>query len=122
MSQGSVTPTAGATLLSQASGLTARIDGGSMGWNYQETANTSTMTLKANNLAFTVDGVAYVSSGQLSTTFTNGGLPGGSGELRLTSGGTLVGRVFYDNGQLKFEVNGQVKPFAASRLAPRLRR
>jgi hypothetical protein len=122
MSQGTVTPAAGATLLSQASGLTARIDGGSMGWSYQESGNTSTMTLKASNLAFTVDGVAYVSSGQLSTTFTAGGLPGGSGELRLTSGGTLVGRVFYDNGQLKFEVNGQVKPFSSTRLAPRLRR
>jgi hypothetical protein len=119
-SQGTMTPSAGATLLSQVSGLTARIEGGSMGWNFQGTGNGSSATLSANNLAFTVDGTAFVSSGQITTTF--GTSTSGSGELRLTSGGTPVGRVFYQNGVLKIEVNGQVKPFSAGQLPAPARR
>ena len=61
-----------------------------------------------------------MSSGQIATTF--GTSASGSGALRLTSGGTPVGRVFYQNGVLKIEVNGQVKPFSAGQLPASVRR
>jgi hypothetical protein len=116
------TPSAGATLRSEVSGLTATYASGSVVVTIIE--NTATgepvrLGLTVNNLTFTNGGVTYVGNGTTEVAVTPGGGVG-SGQVLLTSGGVQLGRLFYDtDGVLKIEVDGTVQPMRAPRAAMR---
>jgi len=98
-----MTPASGASLKSNASGLTAVFNGGSLGLS---TTLAGGSAYQANNFAFTVGTTPYVTSGELRVGGANPG-----GELVLTSGGVTVGRIVMVNGVMSFETNGKVEPF-----------
>ncbi len=118
-----LSPSAGATLRSEASGLTATYVSGSVVAILTE--NTTSfdpvrLTLTYNNLTFTNGGVTYVGNGTTEVSIS-GSTVTASGQVLLTSGGVQLGRLFYDSdGVFKLQVDGTVQPFGAmGRLARR---
>jgi hypothetical protein len=113
-----ITPGANATLRNEANGLLATFNSGSLQTRYVTVVATERLKSLRNQysaLAFSVAGVPYVAEGFYQLDYnTSGGLPillGGSGEVRLSSGGSLVGRLFATNEGLFIEVNGTITPF-----------
>jgi len=112
------TPSAGASITNNLLALRATLTGGS--FSVTSTLRTSDQQLTETHFsytsyAFTVGSTPYVASGSLALVFTgaNGALSNGNGEVRLSSNGTTVGRLYFANGSLQIEVNGTVQPFAA---------
>jgi hypothetical protein len=113
-----ITPGANATLRNEATSLLATFNSGSLQTRFVTVvANGRLKTLRHQYSAmnFSVGGVAYLAEGFYQLDYnTSGGLPvllGGSGEVRLTSAGVLVGRLFATADGLFIEVNGTVVPF-----------
>lgn len=113
-----ITPGANATLRNEASGLLATFNSGSLQTRFVmvvATERLKTLRHQYSAMNFSVGGVAYLAEGFYQLDYnTSGGLPvllGGSGEVRLTSAGALVGRLFATAEGLFIEVNGTVVPF-----------
>lgn len=113
-----ITPGVNATLRNEINGLLATFNSGALQNRFVMVAATERLKSIRNQysaLNFSVGGVAYVAEGFYQLDYnTSGGLPvllGGSGEVRLTSGGALVGRLFANDQGLFIEVNGTVTPF-----------
>lgn len=115
----SVTPTAGTSIANNLLGLRAVLSGGSLTVGTDSRAGDELPLASRygySNFGFTVSGTPYVANGNLALSYSavNGSLSNGSGEITLTSNGSLVGRLYFLNGMLQIDVNGSVQPFAAA--------
>jgi hypothetical protein len=112
-----LTPGAGATVKSELSGLTATFSTGSVALTTVTRAGATLpvrLRVAYNNLAFTVAGTNYLGNGFYEIGFGGLGVPAsGSGEVLLTSNGTLIGRIFANSEGVFIDVNGRVQPFGA---------
>jgi hypothetical protein len=70
--------------------------GGSFSRGYDGTGSTAVYRRTLNNLAITLNGTSYLLEGTLRSSSVNGSLVG-DGEVRITSNGVLVARVFMDS-------------------------
>jgi hypothetical protein len=90
------TPAIGSTLVNNRSTNVITFQGGSFSRGYDGTASTAVYRQTLDNLAITLNGTSYLLDGTLQSSYVNGSLVG-AGEVRITSNGVLVARVFMDS-------------------------
>lgn len=107
------TPTAGSRLVNNLTGNSATFTGGNLSWGYASPPPGSSASGHQDftGLAVAINGIEYVLDGNLQSVYGFSGSGRHTGEVRITSHGTLVARVYGDaNEQLSVEVITAVAP------------
>jgi hypothetical protein len=106
-------PAVGSMLVNNQTRNVATFGGGSYSYTYNAlpvqvpgTTQTSTLLTEFNDLAVAINGTPYVLNGSLNFP----GLSWGSGEVRITSNGALIARIYGDGGP-RTEVLSPLAPF-----------
>jgi len=119
-----LTPASGTSITNNLLSLSATLASGSL------TAS-STLRLSDNRLtasrisysdfSFSVADTPYEAQGSLALLYddVNGRPTSGSGEIKLSSKGQPVGRLYFGDGRLQIEVNGRVQSFSSTAAAKR---
>lgn len=108
------TPTAGSRLVNNLTGNTATFTGGYFSWGYASPPPGSSASGHQDftGLAVAINGTEYILDGNLQSVYGFNGSGRHTGEVRITSHGTLVARVYGDaNEQLSVEVLTALGPF-----------
>jgi hypothetical protein len=109
------TPTAGSRLVNNLTGNSATFAGGSYSWGYTPPPPGSSASVQQDfaNLAVAINGTEYTLDGSLQSVYGFVGSEGRhTGEIRITSNGALVARVYGDaNGLFTVEVLSALAPF-----------
>jgi hypothetical protein len=102
------TPTIGATLINNHTAHVATFGGGSYSSSFSPpVGNASSGREVFDNLTVAVGATSYILHGRIES----GAGTGYSGEVRITSNGTLVARLYGDRGALRTEVLSPLDPF-----------
>ena len=109
------TPTAGSRLVNNLTGNSATFAGGSYSWGYTSPppGSASSGQRDFTNLAVAINGTEYTLNGSLQSVYGFVGNQGRhTGEVRITSNGALVARVYGDaDGLFTVEVLSALAPF-----------
>lgn len=103
-------PAVGSTLVNHRTTSVITFQGGSFSRGY-DTGSTTSYRQTLTNIAMTLNGVEYVLDGTLHRTLANGVWAGGSGEVRVTSQGMLVARIYPASRYLGAEVFAPLETF-----------
>ena len=103
------TPAIGSTVINNLTTNVITFQGGSASNEVDRSGSTPIARRSFNSLAITLNGTSYLLDGTLQSTLNN--LPTGSGEVRITSNGVLVARIFYDSQSLRAEAFAPLEVF-----------
>ena len=102
------TPTIGSTLVNNLTSNIATFTGGSYSSSYDSASGQQDF----NNLAIAVSGTGYVLNGSMHTVYAYGTASSHTGEVRITSNGHLMARIYADGSRdLRIEVLSPLVPF-----------
>ena len=117
------TPTVGSRLVNNLTGHSATFAGGtySSGYTSPPPGSSASAQQDFDSLTVAVDGTEYTLDGSLQSVYGFVGNEGRhTGEVRITSNGNLVARVYGDaNGLFSVEVLSALTPFYAARSLPK---